>query len=90
MKEKDLNWIHMQEVMAAIQNFLEQEEMEGGEEDWGEAYSMDMPAKRGTDVYDEDRPPQSLCMVQYFLAKHGKKLDKNYLRNMPDDLFIDC
>jgi hypothetical protein len=88
MKEKDLSWIHLQEVMAAIQTFLEQEEAES-KDDWASAFHIPIPEKRGLEGLREGNP-QTLHIVQYFLAKHENNLNRQYLMNMPAELFVVC
>lgn len=86
MKEKDLGWIHMQEVMTAIQNYLEEEAQE-------EVALPEGMVGTGASLFQErvDNPanPVALHIVQYYLTRQGSA-DPQVLQSLPAEFFICC
>lgn len=84
MNEKDLKWFHLQEVMAAIQNYLDQEATEGAAlENYMAAQDVEQVLR------DEAVALNPLPIVQFQLTRQKTK-DLNTLNNLPRDFFVRC
>jgi hypothetical protein len=87
MKEKELNWLHFQEVMAAIQHFLEQESKQE-DAPWANAFATPTPGNLRRDEGPRHPSPE-LAVLEFYLSRQ-KPPDMQTLRSLPSELFIRC
>jgi len=87
MKEKELSWLHFQEVMAAIQHFLDQESKQE-EGPWASAFAVPFPASLRAEEGSR-RPSPEMALLQFYLSRQ-KPPDLETLRSLPAELFIRC
>ncbi|NQU42226.1 hypothetical protein HQ520_03000 [bacterium] len=86
MKDKDLSWHQMREVMAAIESYLEEEAREQ-DDPVANAFQKSLP--EGAPSERQNSADAALHVVQYYLTRQGGT-DKRMLENLPHELFVAC
>lgn len=89
MKEKEQNWFHLQDVLSAIQTYLEQEAK--GQEPMSGSYPPVEDTFTAADAVIGEEPPyrKNLPLLQFYFARSGD-VDGKALESLDKDYFIPC